>query len=742
MSVTTKKFRVLSDSNLYGNTKCVSYGNDVLMVDTSGIGVYLGNGTLNPKLIADNGEGKYLKLSGGEMTNDIKSNNIIPNTNNNYSLGSTTNEWKNVYATTFTGELDGNAKTATYLSKTTKFTSSTGSTTNRYVKFATISLGINNTCAGLLIVSDIYQANVFGLMQFRFSVYEDITSQSINLRWISLYGAKHEQSIIAIKTADGVFDLYFKIITTYNIPHFEFIAKNNKYITVETTTKPTYLTELPTDASIVATSTLNGTSEFAHRTPYGTCSTAGDVSEKEVVLQSGVFNKLSTGSRISVKFTNSNTVSGITLNVNNTGAKACYWNGSAISNQIRANNIYEFVYDGTYWRLVGGVVGGILYDSLYLKSSTSTGDTPSLVFQRGTTEDSYYDHKIYNSGGALKFQYSSNGIDTDILSLYNTMSKLSSGLTLTGTTDSSVASINFSRGSDTATTWNYITAPLGGNIVIAPNGISKTSTTGYHFGGTSLYPGVNNTYSLGTDSLRWSGVYSNELSAKKLIFTGTNHPHIVGNGESLTMGYDSSSQLVFIDGAIRRNSADSSITFGTSQYPWPTIFSNITKTKSIAFQGGDADKILMRVDAGNPDPDASKNYGYTLKYLGAGTGVNNALGLYVDNQKADEQLLATKWTNDGKLYSLDIIPHSNNTNSLGTSSLKWSNVYATTFTGELDGNAKTANSVPELTEEEISAIIESSFILTVGSGGSGDGIDEALVNEASLEENLEGDGNE
>ena len=40
------------------------------MVDASGIGVYLGNGTLNPKLIADNGlsailckkQGYYIKL--------------------------------------------------------------------------------------------------------------------------------------------------------------------------------------------------------------------------------------------------------------------------------------------------------------------------------------------------------------------------------------------------------------------------------------------------------------------------------------------------------------------------------------------------------------------------------------------------------------------------------------------------------------------------------------------------------
>lgn len=36
-------------------------------------------------------------------------------------------------------------------------------------------------------------------------------------------------------------------------------------------------------------------------------------------------------------------------------------------------------------------------------------------------------------------------------------------------------------------------------------------------------------------------------------------------------------------------------------------------------------------------------------------------------------------------------PNSNNTGTLGTSSNKWNNVYATTFTGSLSGNASTAS---------------------------------------------------
>lgn len=40
-----------------------------------------------------------------------------------------------------------------------------------------------------------------------------------------------------------------------------------------------------------------------------------------------------------------------------------------------------------------------------------------------------------------------------------------------------------------------------------------------------------------------------------------------------------------------------------------------------------------------------------------------------------------------------IQPTVNNTYDLGTSSLKWANIYATTFHGALDGNAATATAL-------------------------------------------------
>lgn len=55
----------------------------------------------------------YLPLTGGTLTGTLNSRAVIPTTTNTCDLGSTTLKWKNVYATTFTGNLSGNATTAT-----------------------------------------------------------------------------------------------------------------------------------------------------------------------------------------------------------------------------------------------------------------------------------------------------------------------------------------------------------------------------------------------------------------------------------------------------------------------------------------------------------------------------------------------------------------------------------------------------------------------------------------------------
>lgn len=86
---------------------------------------------------------------------------------------------------------------------------------------------------------------------------------------------------------------------------------------------------------------------------YCTCATAAETAAKVATVVSGNFS-LFTGAIINVKFTNSNSVASPTLNVANTGAKAIYWHGSALtsSQYWEANSVLVFIYNGNQWDLV------------------------------------------------------------------------------------------------------------------------------------------------------------------------------------------------------------------------------------------------------------------------------------------------------------------------------------------------------------------------------------------------------
>lgn len=95
---------------------------------------------------------------------------------------------------------------------------------------------------------------------------------------------------------------------------------------------------------------FDGTAAISH---YGTCSTVAGTAAKTVTLAGFT---LATGARITVKFTVTNTAANPTLNVNGTGAKAIQYRGAAITaNYLAANRVYEFVYDGTAYQLIGDI---------------------------------------------------------------------------------------------------------------------------------------------------------------------------------------------------------------------------------------------------------------------------------------------------------------------------------------------------------------------------------------------------
>lgn len=95
---------------------------------------------------------------------------------------------------------------------------------------------------------------------------------------------------------------------------------------------------------------FNGEENVIH---YTTCSTAAATVDKVVTLDNFV---LTTGAKLYIRFTVTNTAASPTLNVNSTGAKPIQYRNAAISaGYLAANRIYCFIYDGSSYELVGDI---------------------------------------------------------------------------------------------------------------------------------------------------------------------------------------------------------------------------------------------------------------------------------------------------------------------------------------------------------------------------------------------------
>jgi len=112
---------------------------------------------------------------------------------------------------------------------------------------------------------------------------------------------------------------------------------------------------------------------------YGTCSTAAATAAK-VVACTGF--ALTTGSRITVVFDNVNSADSITLNVNNTGAKAVYCYGEAMTYnlfKIPRKTGVDFVYDGTNWVYCG--------QESYVSQTNTTEDSDRRILLSNSDDD-------------------------------------------------------------------------------------------------------------------------------------------------------------------------------------------------------------------------------------------------------------------------------------------------------------------------------------------------------------------
>lgn len=117
---------------------------------------------------------------------------------------------------------------------------------------------------------------------------------------------------------------------------------------------------------------------------YGTCTTDADVAGKTISLIGNSQWALKNGSLIMVKFTNSNTASGVTLNVNNTGAYPIWYNNAEYTSTGTAytgykNRTITYMFNGTHWVWISGS-----YDA-NTQSNTNSTNTSNKIFLVGAT---------------------------------------------------------------------------------------------------------------------------------------------------------------------------------------------------------------------------------------------------------------------------------------------------------------------------------------------------------------------
>jgi hypothetical protein len=126
-------------------------------------------------------------------------------------------------------------------------------------------------------------------------------------------------------------------------------------------------------ARVIDGVSFNGTADITH---YATCSTEAATAAKVAALAGFT---LQTGAVVQVLFTVTNTAASPTLNVNSTGAKPIYYRNAVITaGYLAANRLYEFVYDGAQYELVGD----INVDTTYTAMTSAEGITGTATTSR------------------------------------------------------------------------------------------------------------------------------------------------------------------------------------------------------------------------------------------------------------------------------------------------------------------------------------------------------------------------
>lgn len=269
-----------------------------------------------------------------------------------------------------------------------------------------------------------------------------------------------------------------------------------------------------------------GGSSYVLSIPYAVCSTSASTAAKTVTASNWVETaNLEAGARIVVKFSDSNTASSPTLNVNSTGAKSIVVSSSEITTTLywSTGAVVEFVYDGTYWQMLGapnntnstntahshtagtgltisgsGGTSGTTTYSANLNSTTSLGTI-------GTTSKLYAIGVDDNGKLCVNVPWTDNNTDTKVTQAADTTATTTlpvllgykSGTTATTqTVNKNSAQLNFTPGA------TYGTLTVKGDIIAGGGSNSY-----------GIHPATNNYSTLGKADKKWYKVYTTSIYA-------------------------------------------------------------------------------------------------------------------------------------------------------------------------------------------------------------------------------------
>lgn len=293
---------------------------------------------------------------------------------------------------------------------------------------------------------------------------------------------------------------------------------------------------------------VSNTNYLIEPTLLGTCGTAATTAIKDVTLANfELFDNV----QIAVKFTTTNTaaVSGLKLRVNSSNAndaKPIKYRGGNLpaASILTANHIYNFVYDGTNWELVGdldtdthmyhksGSWSGLTY------TATAVNNADELKF---TIPDNYGDTKnpyaSKTKNYVLAAPSSANGVPSfralvaaDIPDIGETYLKLTGGtmtggINLVGSQSSAYndKGLIFTKGSRIGeNTSGGLGIYAAERIYLRPDSPTSSSSDGIEISGSGVIPSNNNTETLGDSSHKWSDVYATNLHGNLNVTAHTN----------------------------------------------------------------------------------------------------------------------------------------------------------------------------------------------------------------------------